>query len=126
MLIYFIDKRYDDLKKRYSDAWLIRNEKHFKLYNFDDGRPLEPDFILYLIGKEKTDTMHYQVFVEPKGAHLLKADEWKEQFLSSIKANSSIEQLFKGKKYVVWGLPFYNSDQRGKEFTEAFDVLMEQ
>lgn len=125
MLIHFIDKRYDDLKRRYSDVWLIRNEKHFKLYNFDDGRPLEPDFVLYLIGKEKTDTMHYQVFVEPKGAHLLKADEWKEQFLSSIKANSSIEQLFKGKKYVVWGLPFYNSDQRGKEFTEAFDGLLE-
>jgi type III restriction enzyme len=125
MLIQFIDKRYEELKTRYSDAWLIRNEKHFKLYNFDDGRPLEPDFVLYLIGKENKDTMHYQVFIEPKGAHLLRADEWKEEFLKSIKANFEIEQLFANKKYAVWGLPFYNSVQRGKEFTEAFEGLLE-
>ncbi len=125
MLIQFIDKRYDDLKKKYSDAYLIRNEKHSKLYNFDDGRTLEPDFVLCLIGKEAQDTMHYQVFVEPKGSHLLKADEWKEHFLTSIKTNYSIEQLFTNRKYAVWGLPFYNNDQRGKEFAEAFDRLLE-
>lgn len=124
MLIQYIDKRYDDLKARYSDAWLIRNEKHFKLYNFDDGRALEPDFVLYLIGKETHDTMHYQVFVEPKGSHLLREDEWKEQFLTSIKANYSVEQLFANKKYVVWGLPFFNNEQRGNEFAEAFDSLL--
>ena len=125
MLIQFIDKRYDELMKKYSEAWLIRNEKHFKLYNFDDGRPLEPDFVLYLIGKESKNTMHYQVFVEPKGSHLLREDEWKEQFLTSIKVNFSVEQLFTNKKYAVWGLPFYNNEQRGKEFTEAFDELLD-
>lgn len=125
MLIKFIDKRYDDLKKKYSEAFLIRNEKHFKLYNFDDGRPLEPDFVLYLIRKEQKDTMHYQVFIEPKGAHLLKADEWKETFLIKIKEHFEIEQLFTNKKYTVWGLPFYNNEQREKEFTEAFDKLLE-
>lgn len=125
LLIQFIDKRYDDLKKKYSDVYLIRNEKHFKLYNFDDGRPLEPDFVLYLVGKEKQDTMHYQAFIEPKGSHLLKADEWKEKFLVSIKASFEIEQLFTNKKYVVWGLPFYNSASRETEFTSAFDMLLE-
>jgi type III restriction enzyme len=124
LLIQFIDKRHDDLKKKYSDAYLIRNEKHFKLYNFDDGRPLEPDFVLYLIGREKQDTMHYQVFVEPKGAHLLKADEWKEKFLVSIKESFEVEQLFTNKKYAVWGLPFYNKLEREAEFTEAFDTLL--
>jgi len=125
LLIQFIDKRYDDLKKKYSDAYLIRNEKHFKLYNFDDGRPLEPDFVLYLVGKEQKDTMHYQVFIEPKGSHLLKADEWKEKFLVSIKASFEIEQLFTNKKYAVWGLPFYNSESRASEFAEAFETLLE-
>jgi type III restriction enzyme len=61
--------------------------------------------------------MHYQVFIEPKGAHLLRADEWKEDFLKNIKANFEIEPLFANKKYAVWGLPFYNNVQRGKEFT---------
>lgn len=125
LLIQFIDKRYDDLKKKYSDVYLIRNEKHFKLYNFDDGRPLEPDFVLYLVGKEKQDTMHYQVFIEPKGSHLLKADEWKERFLVSIKESFEIEQLFTNKKYAVWGFPFYSSESRDVEFTGAFETLLE-
>ncbi|WP_430231212.1 DEAD/DEAH box helicase family protein [Nitrosomonas communis] len=124
LLIRFIDKRYGDLKKKYSDVYLIRNEKHFKLYNFEDGRPLEPDFVLYLIGKEKRDTMHYQVFIEPKGSHLLKADEWKEKFLVSIKDSFEIEQLFTDKKYTVWGLPFYNNEYSEIEFTEAFGSLI--
>lgn len=124
LLIQYIDKRYKDLSKVYSEVYLIRNEKHFKIYAFEDGRPFEPDFILYLIGKEKTDTMHYQVFVEPKGTHLLKADEWKEKFLVSIKEHFQVEQLFSNKKYVVWGLPFYNSKERIPEFEEAFETLI--
>lgn len=125
LLIQFVDKRYSDLKKKYSDVYLIRNEKHFKLYNFDDGRPLEPDFVLYLVGKEKQETMHYQVFIEPKGAHLLKADEWKEKFLVSIKDSFEMEQLFENKKYAVWGLPFFNSETRDVEFSEAFEKLLD-
>jgi len=57
LLIQYIDKRYKELAKTYAEAYLIRNEKHFKVYAFEDGRPLEPDFVLYLIGKEKIDTM---------------------------------------------------------------------
>ncbi|VAM00272.1 Uncharacterized protein conserved in bacteria [Enterobacter hormaechei] len=124
LLIQYIDKKYKELSKVYSEAYLIRNEKHFKIYAFEDGRPFEPDFILYLIGKEKTNTMHYQVFVEPKGTHLLKADEWKEKFLVSIKEHFEIEQLFSNKKYVVWGLPFYNSRERMTEFEKEFETLM--
>jgi type III restriction enzyme len=124
LLVQYIDKRYNDLSKDYSEAYLIRNEKHFKIYAFEDGRPFEPDFILYLIGKEKIDTMHYQVFVEPKGTHLLKADEWKENFLVSIKENFQIEQLFSNKKYVIWGLPFFNSSEKIVEFEEKFGLLL--
>ncbi|MFZ3017253.1 MAG: DEAD/DEAH box helicase family protein [Gallionella sp.] len=124
LLIQYIDKRHDELKRQYSDVYLIRNERHFKLYNFDDGRPLEPDFILYLIGKEEVDTMHYQVFIEPKGSHLLRADAWKENFLVSLKDNFKIESLFSNRKYAVWGLPFYNHDSRMPEFTEGFDKLI--
>lgn len=124
LLIKYIDKRYSDLAKVYSEAYLVRNEKHFKVYAFEDGRPLEPDFVLYLIGKEKTDTMHYQVFIEPKGSHLLKADEWKEKFLMAIKDTFEVEQLFSNRTHVVWGLPFYNSVDRMPEFEGAFEELV--
>lgn len=124
LLIKYIDKRYNDLAKVYSEAYLIRNEKHFQVYAFEDGRPFEPDFVLYLIGKEEKDTMHYQVFIEPKGSHLLKADEWKEKFLMSIKDSFEVEQLFSNRKYVVWGLPFYNYAERMPEFEEGFNELI--
>ncbi len=80
--------------------------------------------ISYLIGKEEKDTMHHQVFIEPKGSHLLKADERKEKFLMSIKDSFEVEQLFSNRKYVVWGLPFYNYAERMPEFEEGFNELM--
>ena len=124
LLIHYIDKKYDELAKRYAEAYLIRNEKHFKLYAFKDGRPLEPDFVLYLIGKEKKDTMHYQVFIEPKGKHLLEADKWKEEFLLSIKSNFKVEKLFANKDYAMWGMPFFNSEVRMPEFEAGFEPLV--
>jgi type III restriction enzyme len=123
LLIKFLDKRYDELKKKYSDVYLIRNERSFKLYNFADGSALEPDFVLYLIAKDKKLTMHYQVFIEPKGGHLLKQDEWKEKFLTQLQSKGVIEQLWKDQKYVVWGLPFFNDAERMPEFEKAFDEL---
>lgn len=125
LLVKYIDKKYDDLKRKYSDVYLLRNERHFQLYNFEDGRPLEPDFVLYLIGKEEKDTSHYQVFIEPKGGHLLKADEWKEKFLMELKEKSIVEQLFQNKSYSVWGMPFFNSELRTEEFESAFDFLLD-
>lgn len=124
LLIKYVDKKYDDLKRKYSDVYLLRNERHFQLYNFEDGRPLEPDFVLFLIGKEATDTLHYQVFIEPKGGHLLKADEWKEKFLVEIHNRYRIEQLFQNKKYVVWGMPFFNSEYKMDEFEDSFKELL--
>lgn len=124
LLIRYIDKRYSDLSKIFSDVYLLRNEKHFKLYAFDDGGALEPDFVLYLVGKKANISMHYQVFIEPKGSHLLKADEWKETFLTRLKGEAQIEQLFTGKEYVAWGMPFYNNAERMPEFEASFEELI--
>ena len=124
LLIQYIDKRFAELSAVYAQVYLFRNERHFKLYAFKDGRPLEPDFVLYLVGKEAADTKHYQVFIEPKGSHLLRADKWKEDFLESIRGMSQVEQLFSNKQYVVWGLPFFNQAERMSEFGSTFDELL--
>jgi type III restriction enzyme len=124
LLVKYIDRHADELKLKYSDVYLIRNERHFKIYNFEDGRALEPDFVLYLVGIEEKETMHYQIFIEPKGGHLLRQDEWKEGFLKSLREKSHIEQLWSDRHYCVWGLPFFNSIIRQREFGEAFDGLL--
>jgi type III restriction enzyme len=124
-LVKFIDKTYDTLKKKYDEIFLVRNEKHFQLYNFDDGTPLEPDFVLFLKKKEPDMSMYYQVFIEPKGDILLQYDAWKETFLKSLKQRHKINLLWKTKKYIVWGMPFYNETQRKSEFEKAFNSLIE-
>ncbi len=77
LLIQYVEKRYEELSVLYAHVYLVRNEKHFNIYTFEDGRALEPDFVLFLQGHEPKNTRHWQVFVEPKGQHLLRTDEWK-------------------------------------------------
>lgn len=122
-LVKFINKTYDKLKSKFSDIYLIRNERHFKIYNFDDGRPLEPDFLLFLTDKKKKVSLHYQIFIEPKGWHLFEHDEWKEKFLKVLKANHIVKQLWKNKKYTIWGMPFYNEQYRKQILEEEFETL---
>ena len=122
LFIHYFDKKYDELRKKYNDVYLIRNERYFQIYSFNDGSPFEPDFFLYLVGKEAKNTKHYQIFIEPKGSHLLKNDEWKENFLGKINEKSLIEQLFADKDYVMYGLPFYNNETENK-FDKAFEFF---
>lgn len=122
-LIKFINKTYDKLKTKYSKIYLVRNEKYFQLYNFDDGRAMEPDFVLFLEKKEAGQSLYYQIFIEPKGDHLLKEDGWKEFFLKSLKEKVEINVLWKTKKFIIWGMPFYNEQLRKIEFENEFEKI---
>jgi type III restriction enzyme len=126
LLIQYVQKRHEVLSKVYAHVYLLRNEKHFKVYTFNEGRALEPDFVLFLVGKEPTNTRHWQVFVEPKGKHLLRTDEWKENFLCSLKDEGRIEQLMENRQYILWGLPFFNKSERTAEFDEGFKQLLSE
>lgn len=121
--VKYIDKVYDQLHEKYDEVYLVRNERFFKLYNFDDGKPLEPDYVLFLRKKTQLKSMYYQVFIEPKGNHLKDSDAWKQNFLCSLKKEHKLEQLWKDKHYVVWGMPFYNNSEEslfGDEFIQSF------
>ena len=123
-LVKFIAKSIDKLNERFSEVYLLRNERHFQLFNFDDGRALEPDFVLFLIKKEKTSSTQYQAFIEPKGGHLIKKDEWKNNFLTQLDKQHKIEQLWKDKRYIIWGMPFFNESETKPEFEKVFEGLL--
>lgn len=125
-LIKYIDSIYDKIKALYDTIYLVRNERFFKVYAFEDGRPTEPDFVLFLFNKKENISCQYQIFIEPKGAHFFKKDEWKEQFLIELKSTAKIEQLWQGKEYNIWGLPFYNATDKEQEnkFKAAFQELL--
>ena len=79
----FLDQWIRKSEEIYEEIYLLRNERHFALYNFSDGRAFEPDFVLFLGAKQKA-ALTYQLFIEPKGEYLQHRDRWKEDFLKEI------------------------------------------
>ncbi|MHA1471293.1 MAG: DEAD/DEAH box helicase family protein, partial [Candidatus Asgardarchaeia archaeon] len=114
--IQFINGVMKKLEKKYSEIYLLRNAYLFKIYRFSDGKPMEPDFVLFLKEKDKQKMMQYQLFVEAKGTHLLASpnEKWKGDFLGEIEPEYGIEPtLFEeNNKYRIIGLPFYNEDTK--------------
>ena len=61
-----------------------------------------------------------QIFIEPKGDHLLDQDKWKEDFLLSIsKKGIPVKVYVDDNKYRVCGLPFFNVNYRMDDFEQA-------
>lgn len=119
----FIDEAIIKLKKKYKDIALLRNEQFFKIYSFENGEPFYPDFLLLLTDKKTKQEVMYQIFVEPKGDHLLLYDEWKQKFLLEIEENYKTDfNKFKieNKDFRLIGLPFFNKKEEDK-FKEVFD-----
>ena len=105
------------VQREYQEIYLLRNEKHFKIYNFYNGKAFQPDFVLH-IKKKNGKTINYQLFIEPKGEHLMEHDQWKERFLEEIGRKGKI--VGETDVYRLIGLPFYNS-KKEKSFRNALD-----
>lgn len=106
--VQFINGIMEKLEGHYSEIYLVRNANLFKIYRFSDGRPIEPDFVLFLKRNDKKQFIQYQLFIEPKGTHLLKADQWKEDFLKEIEDDYELQILAENEDYKIIGMPFYN------------------
>jgi type III restriction enzyme len=119
-----LDKHIEKLKENYESIYLLRNEGHFAVYNFSDGRAFQPDFVLFL--REKSGkSLTYQLFIEPKGAHLREHDQWKAIFLKEITAEFGNKVLkFEDKsKYRLIGVPFYNNEDENA-FRENLESVL--
>ena len=123
--IQFINGIMEDLEAKYSEIYLIRNSSLFQIYRFSDGRPIEPDFVLFLKESDKKKFVSYELFIESKGTHLLRTDQWKEDFLKEIESHFEIVDLFETDKFKLVGLPFYNENLKANfidVFTEKLDL----
>ena len=69
-LVKLIDEWIKNLPQSYDEIYLVRNERHFKIYNFEDGRAFEPDFALFLLQKTGKQS-HINYSLNPK-AHTSK------------------------------------------------------
>lgn len=112
----------EELKKVYETVYLIRNERKYHLYSFDDGKRFEPDYIL-ILGNKSTVVEQQQIFIEPKGQHLIDNDIWKEHFLLQLENDSKCIAYPDYDNYSVKGLPFYTHNVKEQRFKEYFEKL---
>lgn len=124
-LVKFIEGKMKRFEEKYEDFYLVRNEKDVKIYDFDEGRAFEPDFVLFLRVKGSSDKYdNLQLFIEPKGGNLLAQDKWKNDFLKQIKTMADISWCTKADYFNVWGIPFFNESSNADfENTIDEDVL---
>lgn len=123
LLIKYVDKIIDKLTEKYSVVYLLRNEKFFKIYDFKNGDATEPDFVLLLANDDQTKNVQYQIFIEPKGEHLVAIDKWKEDLLTSLKDEAKVVLITQSDKIFVWGMPFYQHSSED-DFDKSFKELL--
>ena len=121
--VRMLDRQMKELQAQYQEIYLLRNEGHLAIYNFNDGQAFQPDFVLFM--REKSGKLlTYQLFIEPKGRHLKEHDIWKQTFLKDITSAFDGKLLsFEDKKCRLIGVPFYNNEDEN-EFRASLDSVL--
>ncbi len=139
-LINFIKKTIENLEQKYEEIYLLRNEEVYKIYDFEQGRGFQPDFLLFLKTKDKKELqngskaeLYYQIFIEPKGNEYIGGDGtfktgkegWKEQFLEEITEKYGFEKVITAENlnYRLIGLPFFNKINNSN-FKKEYEQLI--
>lgn len=119
----------EDLKKKFTNISLIRNEIQICIYSFADGSKFEPDYVLILNkeqeGKEK-ENLYICMFIEPKGEHLLQKDAWKNTLLLELATKGvPVVKFIDNNEYRIWGSPLYNEKITKGDFVSYFNSLID-
>nr|WP_304101165.1 hypothetical protein [Mitsuokella multacida] len=117
----------EDLRKIYNKVFLIRNERVFHIYSFEDDERFEPDYVLFLQKNSSDGYEQIQIFIEPKGNQLLDKDAWKEEFLLQLeeKAKATIK-FADDNQYRIRGFHLFNQEHRMQEIKTEFAALVDK
>jgi type III restriction enzyme len=120
--VELFSRRFEGLNQKFENIYLIRNEREIKIFD-KLGRAFEPDFLLFCkqLGGEQ---MTFQVFIEPKGNHLLGHDKWKEDFLKEIRTEQKTIKIHTD-TYLITAVPFYNYNNEN-EFKKTLENTLNE
>lgn len=115
LLVSMLKDLMSELEEKWTDIYLLRNERAVRIYSFENGQAFEPDFLLFANDK-KTGNVSWQIFIEPKGSQFLDSNKtftngkegWKEEFLKQITERDEARTLLENEHYRIVGLPFFN------------------
>ena len=130
LLVRLLKDLMSELEEKWTDIYLLRNEKAVRIYSFDKGKPFEPDFLMFANDK-KTGNVSWQIFIEPKGSQFLDSEGtfvngkegWKEEFLHQISERDEAKTLIDDDRYRIVGLPFFNEEVSKDEVRERLREL---
>ncbi|HFI0424375.1 TPA: DEAD/DEAH box helicase family protein [Streptococcus suis] len=130
LLVRLIKDLMVELEEKWTDIYLLRNEKAVKIYSFDKGQAFEPDFLMFANDKN-TGNVSWQIFIEPKGSQFLDSDNtfknskegWKQEFLRQISERDEARTLVDDDRYRIVGLPFFNEAVSKDEVREELRRL---
>lgn len=113
------------LKSKYDKVYLLRNERQMHLYSFVGGERFEPDYLLFLHAPTTDGYEQLQIFIEPKGTHLVEGDKWKEDFLLELEGQAiPMKTYVDDNKYKIWGFHFFNREVRSVEFADDINRIL--
>lgn len=119
--VELFSRRFESFSQKFENIHLIRNEREIKIYD-KYGRAFEPDFLLFC-SEKANQQLTFQVFIEPKGAHLIGHDKWKEDFLKEI-GNEQKSIKIHTDTYKITAVPFYNYGNEN-EFKKVLENTFE-
>lgn len=130
LLVRLIKDLMMELEEKWTDIFLLRNEKAVRIYSFDKGQAFEPDFLMFANDK-KTGNVSWQIFIEPKGSQFLDANNtfknskegWKQEFLLQISERDEARTLVDDERYRIIGLLFFNEAVSKDEVKETLRRL---
>ena len=130
LLVRLIKDLMTELEEKWTDIYLLRNEKAVKIYSFANGKAFEPDFLMFANDKN-IGNVSWQIFIEPKGSQFLDADNtfknskegWKQEFLHQISERDEARTLVDDEHYRIVGLPFFNETISKDEVKEQLRTL---
>ncbi|MBR3299823.1 MAG: DEAD/DEAH box helicase family protein [Clostridia bacterium] len=113
------------LRQKYDKVYLLRNERQLHIYSFEGGERFEPDYVLFLHSPKVEGYEQLQIFIEPKGTHLVQNDKWKEGFMLQLEEKAIPTTMFADDNdYRIWGFHFFNQDVRLNEFDDDMNRLL--
>jgi len=120
--VELFSRRFEGFSQKFENIHVIRNEREIKIFD-KLGRAFEPDFLLFCNRKDD-EKLTFQVFIEPKGTHLIGHDKWKEDFLKEIGNEKKSIKIITD-TYKITAVPFYNYGNEN-EFKNILESTFEK
>lgn len=121
-LLNLLDSFYSTIQEKYDTIFLIRNDERstrLTIREFEGVRGFMPDFIFYLQNKDHI----LQVYVEPKGEHLVPTDLWKQDLLKKIQVGKGISIIGEDDKVRISGVKFFNETRRDDFIDDLSSII---